>query len=108
MTWTCKNCGAEVDDELAICWQCGFGQDGSSPPEGWQSELTAHTAPAPRDMACLRCATKMTYIGEKRFHEGSYSADILLGDFFIHREEFEIYLCPGCGKAEFFASPPAP
>jgi hypothetical protein len=81
MTWTCKNCGAEVDDELGICWQCGTGQDGSPPPEGWQSELTEHPKPAPRDLACLRCNTKMAYVGEKRFYEGSYSADILLGDF---------------------------
>jgi hypothetical protein len=49
----------------------------------------------------------MTYLGKKRFYEGSYSADILLGDFFIHREEFEVHLCQGCGKVEFFASSPA-
>jgi hypothetical protein len=104
MTWTCGRCGADVDDELPICWQCGAGKDGSPPPEGWRSELDAPSRPAPRELACLRCATGMTFAGNKRFYEGSYSADILLGDFFIHREAFEVYACPQCGKVEFFAS----
>jgi hypothetical protein len=107
MTWTCKQCGAEVDDELAMCWQCGAGQDGSPPPDGWRSELAEQPKPVPRALACLRCSTEMAYLGTKRFYEGSYTADILLGDFFIHREEFEVYLCPGCGKVEFFAPSPA-
>ena len=104
MGWTCKSCGAEVDDELDLCWQCGTGRDGAPPPEGWQSELPRPPKAPPRALDCLRCATAMAYLGSKRFYEGSYAADILLGDFFIHREEFDVYACPACGKAEFFAS----
>ena len=50
----------------------------------------------------------MTYGGTKRFHEGSYASELLLGDLFVNREELDLYVCQACGKVEFFASRAAP
>jgi predicted RNA-binding Zn-ribbon protein involved in translation (DUF1610 family) len=27
-----------------------------------------------------------------------------LGELFVHREEFDLYACPSCGKVELFLS----
>ena len=108
MSWSCKRCDAEVDEELDMCWQCGAGQDGTPPPEGWRAELAANTDPADRRLLCLRCQREMAYAGRKRFHDSSYAREALLGEFFVHREELEMHICPGCGKTEFFAPEVAP
>lgn len=107
MTWSCKKCGAEVDHELDMCWQCGAGQDGTPPPEGWRSELAAHPEPGQRQLLCLRCQRDLAFAGRKRFHDSSYAREALLGEFFVNREELDMYVCRGCGKAEFYAPEPA-
>jgi DNA-directed RNA polymerase subunit RPC12/RpoP len=104
MTWICKRCGADVEDDLPFCWQCGTSHEGEPPPAGWQSELAASSKPEPRELMCLRCETRLESLGKKRFHEGSYTRDVLLGDLFVHRAEFDVYVCPRCGKAEFFTT----
>lgn len=107
MTWSCKKCRAEVDGQLDLCWQCGVGRDGSSPPEGWRSELAAASEPAEFQLQCLRCQANMAFEGRKRFHDSSYAREALLGEFFVNREELDMYICRGCGKAELFAARPA-
>jgi hypothetical protein len=107
LTWSCKKCGAEVDDELDMCWQCGVGRDGSPPPEGWRSELAVNPEPAQCSLHCLRCQRELAYAGRKRFHDSSYAREALLGEFFVNREELDMYICRGCGKAEFYAPEPA-
>lgn len=103
MIWSCKKCRAEIDDELDLCWQCGAGRDGSPPPHGWRSESTAASEPSQRQLHCLRCDGDMGYAGRKRFHDSSYAREALLGEFFVNREELDMYVCRGCGKTEFFA-----
>ena len=56
-------------------------------------------------LSCLRCKTKMRYGGLKKFHEGSPSWGFWLGnlgELFTNREEFDVYVCPRCGKVELF------
>ena len=55
------------------------------------------------DMACPRCATGLEYVGTKKFHEGS-NWGVLgeLGELFTNREGFDVYVCPRCGRAEFY------
>ena len=45
----------------------------------------------------------MAYAGRKRFHDSSYAREALLGDFFVNREELEMYICRACGKTEFYS-----
>ena len=104
MSWTCKNCSATSDDDQEICWQCGTGYDGSPPPEGWRSVLSEPDSPSEKKLDCLRCNRPMIHAGRKKFLEGSYFTDLLLGDFFINRETFDIYACKNCGKVEFFVT----
>ena len=106
MTWTCKTCRETNDEELDVCWKCGTGLDGSPPERRWRSELEPALEPSDRKLECLRCATPMTQVGRKKFHEGGYMADIFFGDFFVNRQAFDTYACSSCGKVEFFASGP--
>lgn len=54
-------------------------------------------------MACARCATALTYMGEKKFHEGRRWGVLgELGELFQNREHFDVYMCPRCGRVELF------
>jgi len=59
----------------------------------------------PNPMECPRCRTGLTYVGTKKFHEGTRAFGFVLGDLgelFTHSEHFDIYVCPRCGRVEFF------
>lgn len=54
-------------------------------------------------MFCPRCETILKYVGTKKFHEGTrwgIFGDI--GELFVNREQFDIYVCPRCGRVELF------
>lgn len=56
-------------------------------------------------MYCPRCETALEYVGTKKFHEGSRGWGFWLGDLgelFVNRESFDIYVCPRCGRVELF------
>lgn len=56
-------------------------------------------------MRCPRCKVELEYVGTKRFHEGSRVAPFLLGglgELFVTREHFDVYVCPRCGRVELF------
>lgn len=56
-------------------------------------------------MTCPRCDTPLSYQGTKKFHEGTRLWGALLGDLgelFTNREHLDIYVCPRCGRVEFF------
>ena len=56
-------------------------------------------------MICPRCETSLEYVGTKKFHEGSRAAPCLLGELgelFVKREHFDVYVCPRCGRVELF------
>jgi hypothetical protein len=54
-------------------------------------------------LTCAGCRQPLEYLGTKRFHEGT-NWGILgeLGEIFVKRERFDVYLCPRCGRVEFF------
>ena len=65
--------------------------------------MTADDKPNP--MTCPRCDTELSYVGTKKFHEGSRGWGFWLGDLgelFTHREHFDVYVCQRCGRVELF------
>ena len=56
-------------------------------------------------MHCPRCESPLQYVGTKKFHEGSRGWGFWLGDLgelFINRQHFDVYVCPRCGRVELF------
>ena len=52
---------------------------------------------------CPRCERKLDHVGTRRFHEGTnWGAFGELGELFVKREKFDVYVCPRCGRVEFF------
>ncbi|HHT23554.1 MAG TPA: hypothetical protein GXZ87_09655 [Bacteroidales bacterium] len=94
----CPNCQAEIEDSFNVCWNCNY-----SITEGKIIEFK-EDIPGSRELNCLRCETPMIFSGNYRFHEGTKLG--VFGNFFelfVNRETFDLYLCPKCGKVEFFA-----
>lgn len=56
-------------------------------------------------VTCPRCSTPLEYGGTKRFHEGTRFWDFMGGVFELlkGRMAFDLYVCPRCGRVEFFA-----
>ena len=54
-------------------------------------------------LECLRCGTPMDCLGREKLQLGE--AGLILGDLphlFAGALELEIYVCPNCGKMEFY------
>jgi hypothetical protein len=54
-------------------------------------------------LTCLRCRRPLDYVGRKRFHEGTnwgFFGEV--GELFVKRQHFDLYVCPRCGKVELF------
>ena len=80
----CSKCGETHDDQFESCWKCA-------------GEVMAPTPkqPAPNPIRCPRCITDLDFVGTKRFHEGTKWGLIgELGEIFVNRESFDIYVCP--------------
>jgi len=86
----CTNCNSEVEDHFDLCWNCNYSFD-----ENKVVEIKEFTGGS-KEINCLRCAVPMKYSGNYRFHEG------FLTGVFSNKEIFDLYLCPKCGKVEFF------
>lgn len=94
----CPNCDADVINGFEICWNCNYSFTEKKVVEFEDPEhLLA------RDINCLRCDVKLLYSGNYKFHEGA-KVGVLgnLFEIFQNRESFDIYICPKCGKAEFY------
>jgi hypothetical protein len=66
-------------------------------------EEAAGEIPVFNPMTCPRCEQPLEYAGAKRFHEGTnWGALGEIGEFFVKREQFDVYVCPNCGRVEFF------
>ena len=54
-------------------------------------------------MQCARCSRTLEYQGTRKFHEGA-NWGVLgeLGEIFVSRQRFDVYVCPRCGRVEFF------
>ena len=61
--------------------------------------MTTSTNP----LQCPRCVVKLDYVGTKKFHEGTRWGVLgELGELFVKKENFDVYVCPRCGRVEFF------
>ncbi|MGS2719413.1 hypothetical protein [Paraglaciecola aestuariivivens] len=94
MSWKCQNCQTTIDDDaFEICWHCNCVK-GASEPE-----------PSPKNSVheCIRCQSALTFIGTKNFHEGTRWGVLgELGEFFVNKQDLNMYACKSCGKVEFF------
>lgn len=96
---TCPNCNEEIEDNFDLCWNCNY-----SLSENKIIEFEDNSE-RKRKINCLRCPeVPMVSAGVYRFHEGiNYGifGDIL--EAFNNKEAFDLYICPKCGKVEFFS-----
>ncbi len=108
--WQCSKCREKVEDSFEICWNCGTSQDGTEDPGFRIAEDVTPSSDHADQVAsdpifCLRCNRQLDYVGTKKFHEGTRALSFLFGDFgelFVNREHFDVYVCPRCGRVEFF------
>lgn len=95
----CPNCREEMEDSYDLCWNCNY-----SIIEKKVVKIT-ETEEGDRDINCIRCNIPLKYAGKYKFHEGGTPG--FFGNFFelfVNRESFELYVCPRCGKVEFYTS----
>lgn len=91
--WTCTECGEQHEDRFDSCWKCA----------GTSEKSVGTSTPPAEALRCPRCPTKLDFVGTKKFHEGTrWGLMGELGELFVHRESFDIYVCPRCGRVEFF------
>jgi len=128
----CPNCQVDVNDNFDICWNCQYSfveykvLENSDfelicPECNAQIEASAEFCPncnhnlsqigtdkndEPqhlKQIVCLRCEVDLEYKGIFRFHEGTtIGKSILFPDLLTNTESFDLYVCPNCGKVEFF------
>jgi len=54
-------------------------------------------------MQCPRCDRALSYVGTKAFHEGTRWGFLgELGELFVNKERFDVYVCSRCGRVELF------
>lgn len=54
-------------------------------------------------LTCPRCSKALEYVGTKRFHEGTQFGFFgEIGELFVNKEHFDVYVCPRCGRVELF------
>ena len=102
---TCPKCNTEIEDDFEICWNCCYSltenrvMDFEKELDADKNELETNE----KKIACLRCNTNLLCSGVYRFHEGTrYGVLGNIFELFVHKECFEIYVCPKCGKVEFY------
>ena len=114
--WKCPKCRERIEDAFDVCWNCGTSQSGVEDPDfqqdpsakeladsGLQSGKAQQTDENLDPIRCARCHRPLDYVGTKAFHEGTdWGVLGNLGELFVNRERFEVYVCPRCGRVEFF------
>ena len=95
----CPNCHEEMEDNFDVCWNCNF-----SISEDKVIEFESGSEPK-RKINCLRCTeVQMIPSGVYNFHEGTnFGIFGNLMEMINNRESFDLYICPKCGKVEFFS-----
>lgn len=94
----CPNCKEEVERNFDVCWNCNYSFSEAAVVEFKDSESANNI-----EINCLRCNVPMKFSGKHNFHEGARLG--MLGnlfEIFVNRESFHLYICPKCGKVEFF------
>ena len=94
----CPHCNAEIEENFEICWNCNY-----SLTEKRIISFAEETEINKKEIDCLRCGIKLLYSGNYNFHEGNrYGVFGNLFELFVNKESFDIYVCPKCGKVEFY------
>jgi hypothetical protein len=128
----CPKCNAEVDDSYDLCWNCQYSFSENKVLDNSDFDIVCpkcNTKVGPHEFycpncffnlnqlekkegmngnksanfSCLRCNVMLDYKGIFEFHEGPHVG--ALGSFFElleNKESFALYVCPHCGKVEFF------
>jgi hypothetical protein len=127
--WPCPKCREDVVDDFDVCWNCGTTRDGVEDPGFQKAEdappmddaveaeditvirpepepvTSKHTRATSLPLHCPRCHTDTKFVGTKSFHEGfSWGGFGDLAEFFVNKENFDVYVCPRCGRVEFYVS----
>jgi hypothetical protein len=92
-----------VPNEFDICWKCNYDFQSKEIHERQVPFEAGKELHQVKKLKCLRCESKMEYVGEKKFHEGKRHGiwgDI--GELMVKRTVLNMYQCSGCGKVEFF------
>jgi Zn finger protein HypA/HybF involved in hydrogenase expression len=93
----CPNCHSEVEENFELCWKCNYSFTEN------KIAAIAELSRGTRELTCLRCKTPMLYSGNFKFHEGARMGVLgNLFELFVNQETFDLYICPKCGKVEFF------
>ena len=93
----CPQCNEEVEDSFEICWNCNYSFTENRVIEPEEMPF------GNRSLECTHCHVKLVFSGNYKFHEGTRLG--VLGNIFeafVNRESFDIYVCPKCGKVEFY------
>jgi Zn finger protein HypA/HybF involved in hydrogenase expression len=95
----CPNCNSEIEESFELCWNCNF-----SLTENRIVEIKDMTLKeGNREVDCLRCKIQLIFSGRFDFHEGPRIGALgNLFELFVNKEKFDLYMCPKCGKVEFF------
>ncbi len=122
--WQCVKCHERLEENFDVCWSCGTSREGIEDASFRKADdfIPEPAAPEPFDeraierppavsqtkrnpITCLRCHHELEFVGTKAFHEG-YNWGVLgdLAELAIHKEQFDVYCCPRCGRMEFFAA----
>lgn len=84
----------------------GANWDRFSPPLGDRADAVACAedgVPEMHPLSCARCDRPLDFVGTKKFHEGRRWGLLgELGELFVKREHFDVYVCPRCGRVELF------
>lgn len=65
--------------------------------------MRAMQAPQPDPIVCPRCELPLSFAGTRDFHEGTrWGVFGDLGELFVNKDHYDIYVCMRCGRAEFF------
>lgn len=95
----CPNCNSEIEDNFELCWNCNYSCTENRVIEIKDMALQHGN----RAVDCLRCEIPLVFSGKFNFHEGARFG--VLGnifELFVNKEAFDLYVCPKCGKVEFF------
>jgi hypothetical protein len=93
----CPNCNCKLDAETEFCPNCDYNLIAVGKID--KEEIP----PDEKQIDCLRCKVTMAYKGNYLFHEGTtVGKSVIFTDLFTNQVSFDLYVCPICGKVEFF------
>lgn len=81
----CPDCHSEVEDHFDLCWKCNY--------SFVQQQVVEIREERAVGLECLRCGASMHCAGNYDFREGAFVGTL---------KSFDLYICPACGKVEFY------